>query len=631
MNSPVLVIANHGLIDFMKKIHFIIISIFIFILLLIGFIQFQEWNKEFQILLGKSLAKESLEEFAYKHELEAAKKALQSASLTKKVGIKNYETINALQRVLYEGLKINHLEFKNGHFLNMKLSPNQKYLGIVSDYNKIHILNLETGIFEKTFDGVVFAFSIDSKSIAVFRMGELAFYNLITGELQKTIPGLKKTIYELEYTNDGKYLIAGTWEGSIKIFEAFEYKETTDFPAFKSFITGIGIYKNKDVIVASSHSGELAFFELSTGKKIKELIPYAPKLSVITDLKLMEESNKIYTNHRDEKIRIWDAKTGNLIQILAKHEKNVESFAISPDGSLASFLNKDNTMTLWDLNSEKTLATYPCHKKIRKAVQFAKNGEFLYFAGWNGNIEVLNIHAIKNFHILNAHSNSINRIDISPNGEFLLSGGSDKFLKVWDWKNRNETHKVQNRNFVLDVLFLEDGSQFAAIDKNGIMLIWDMESKKLITEALEYQISSDSLHLSNNKTLVTPYSNHFLSFHKPMEQFEIQTETGHSGKIQSIRFSPDESIVASGSLDGTVKIWDANHYNELFQFQGLGFGINSLRFTPDGNYLLAGDAGGNILIWSLDLEKLMNGVCERIKPYLKTHQSEKEIIKICKY
>jgi WD40 repeat protein len=66
-----------------------------------------------------------------------------------------------------------------------------------------------------------------------------------------------------------------------------------------------------------------------------------------------------------------------------------------------------------------------------------------------------------------------------------------------------------------------------------------------------------------------------------------------------VAFSPDDKILATGSIDGTVKLWDARTGEDLATLKGHKSWVNSLAFTPDGLTLATGGSDATVRLWDV--------------------------------
>jgi len=78
------------------------------------------------------------------------------------------------------------------------------------------------------------------------------------------------------------------------------------------------------------------------------------------------------------------------------------------------------------------------------------------------------------------------------------------------------------------------------------------------------------------------------------ERREIATLKGHSRRVSSIAFSPDGTLLASGSYDDTVKLWSVKERREIATLKGF-----SVAFSPDGALLASGSNDGTVLLWDM--------------------------------
>ena len=78
---------------------------------------------------------------------------------------------------------------------------------------------------------------------------------------------------------------------------------------------------------------------------------------------------------------------------------------------------------------------------------------------------------------------------------------------------------------------------------------------------------------------------------------ELVIQTGHADHISVVAFAPDSRLLASGSTDNTIRLWDATTGTELRALKGHTRPVLSLAFTRDGSVLASGSADQTIRLW----------------------------------
>jgi WD40 repeat protein len=85
----------------------------------------------------------------------------------------------------------------------------------------------------------------------------------------------------------------------------------------------------------------------------------------------------------------------------------------------------------------------------------------------------------------------------------------------------------------------------------------------------------------------------------------VRTLFDHSGTVRSVAFSPNGQIIASGSIDRTIKIWEPENGELIHTISGHCSDIYSVAISPDSQILASGSSDGEIRLWQLSTGELL--------------------------
>jgi WD40 repeat protein len=124
-----------------------------------------------------------------------------------------------------------------------------------------------------------------------------------------------------------------------------------------------------------------------------------------------------------------------------------------------------------------------------------------------------------------------------------------------------------------------------SFDDHAVKL-WDVKSKTLVSELKGHSdyIVSASFSQDGKRLASGSYDGTIRIWDA---KSEVRSLNPHAGKVHSVAFSPDGKLIASGHNDGDIKLWDAVTGRQLRSMKEDAYSIYSLAFSPDGEALAA--------------------------------------------
>ena len=91
---------------------------------------------------------------------------------------------------------------------------------------------------------------------------------------------------------------------------------------------------------------------------------------------------------------------------------------------------------------------------------------------------------------------------------------------------------------------------------------------------------------------------------------ELQKLEGHTGTVHAVAFSTDGSLLASGSYDHTVRLWNPSTGQEVQTLEGHTGWVCAVAFSTDGSLLASGSDDHMVRLWNpstgQEMQKLEN-------------------------
>jgi WD40 repeat protein len=194
---------------------------------------------------------------------------------------------------------------------------------------------------------------------------------------------------------------------------------------------------------------------------------------------------------------------------------------------------------------------------------------------------------------------------LSRNGRMLIyqqtTGGALKVVNLTDGQTRTLQHTASPCGWI-DFALSPDGLFAAATASCGRAREWSTSTGQPVGPIINFVgfMNLGPLQISNDdKTLAVANSGNVgqVSIVQPRTGNVIAVLTGDTKGIQDLAFSPNDSLLATASLDGTARIWDA-HTGQPLRILDDPAPLDNVAFSPDGTQVATLDYAGVINIWN---------------------------------
>jgi RNA polymerase sigma factor (sigma-70 family) len=304
----------------------------------------------------------------------------------------------------------------------------------------------------------------------------------------------------------------------------------------------------------------------------------------VTSVAYSPDGRWVATAGWDGTVRLWDAQTGREVRRLEVpaprdyHPAHLSRILFSPDNELVAVAQQaapnEAGVIIWNRRTGAKVHEFPGGTG---SVAVSPDGRWIACGGY-GIIRLCELASGKVIRELHTQQTHIESLTFSPDGQTLLSTGPLP-------RPRKEGETRERLGRMPDIVRVQ-----------GVAT--GTERRSLLNGRL-----AEHLALSpDGRTVALTGSFSLLETATGGERARL---TGHTSTVCAVAFSPDGRTLASGSMDGTVRLWDLPSGKEVGRlgqevprFAGRGW-VLAVAFSPDGRTLVSGGLDETAHVWDV--------------------------------
>lgn len=232
------------------------------------------------------------------------------------------------------------------------------------------------------------------------------------------------------------------------------------------------------------------------------------------------------------------------------------------------------------------------------------DNQLLASSGLDGFLNIWKVETLQRVQRLDAHAVDAWSTAFHPGGRILAASSQYGRVSLFNVETGQKDRSIaagDSTRMIMSVAFDSTGRSVACGSSEGAICVFDVETGQLRRriDAHSMPIRSISFDPSDDQSIWSSSDDHLIRSFDPESGEGTGTLVGHTGIVPCFDVAPNNFILASGSGDESVRLWDKRNFATIHTFSGHHCDVIwSVRFCQGSALLASASDDGSIRFWA---------------------------------
>ncbi|MFO0881039.1 MAG: WD40 repeat domain-containing protein [Gemmataceae bacterium] len=413
-----------------------------------------------------------------------------------------------------------------------------------------------------------------------------------------TLKGHKEAVYSITYSPDGKFLVTGSGDPSVKVWDATTGKELKTFAGpngHKGLILSLAVAPDGSQFATAAADNSARVWDFPGSKSLRDYAMESDPRAVAVS----PDGTRAAGGGKDGAIVVWNSADGKTLHTLKGHTGAVTSLAFSPNNQMLVSAGEDATLRFWNTSDGKSLASYAAHPGAVRAVAFNPGGNVVYTTGADGTLRFWSMPPTGTRNLQTPFAAAIQALALSPDGSQVLTG-SGKQVRQASVSTGQTGKEYTSRDEVSCVATPSGTAYVAAGTTTGMLQVWQNKDGKTLLNQPVHTGSINAVAFQTGTSLLATAGKDGM-----VRVLGVPTNpprvVSHGDIVRAAAISPDGLRLATGGNDKTIRLFRMDNLKQPErQLTGQPGPILHLKFSGDGKALASAGEDGVLRLWHTD-------------------------------